>query len=299
MKQLRQFFIPIIPLIFVLLWSTGFIGSKYAMPYAEPFHVLWMRMVLNLLVFALLIYALSSTKLTWKQAMHQMVVGVLVHAGYLGGVFVAIDQGMSAGLSSLIVGLQPLLTAILAWHLFQQSLQTKQWLGLSLGLIGVLLVIYGNGKLDLEGALNLHAWVAIVIALASIATGTLYQKHFGQDVDLVTGSFYQYLSTGIIMGILSLSFETGNIDWQLPLILSLLWLVFGLSLAAVLLLLYMIRENEASRVASYFYLVPPVTAIQAWLLFDEQFSPLALFGLGVVVLGVYLVTNTKQKKRKE
>lgn len=126
MQKLRQFFIPIIPLIFVLLWSTGFIGSKYAMPYAEPFHVLWIRMILNLVVFAVLIYVLSSSKLTWQQAMHQMIVGILVHAGYLGGVFVAIDQGMAAGLSSLIVGLQPLLTAVLAWHLFQQSLQFRQ-----------------------------------------------------------------------------------------------------------------------------------------------------------------------------
>lgn len=296
MQKLRQFFIPIIPLIFVLLWSTGFIGSKYAMPYAEPFHVLWIRMILNLVVFAVLIYVLSSSKLTWQQAMHQMIVGILVHAGYLGGVFVAIDQGMAAGLSSLIVGLQPLLTAVLAWHLFQQSLQFRQWLGLGLGLAGVLLVIYGNGKLSFEGELGAHAWIAIVIALISISAGTLYQKRFGQGVDLMTGSFYQYLSTAIIMGMLSLGFETGEIDWQPPLILSLLWLVFGLSVAAVLLLLYMIRENEASRVASYFYLVPPVTAIQAWLLFDEQFSLLALVGLGIVVLGVYLVTHTKKER---
>lgn len=150
--------------------------------------------------------------------------------------------------------------------------------------------------MSFEGELGAHAWIAIVIALISISAGTLYQKRFGQGVDLMTGSFYQYLSTAIIMGMLSLGFETGEIDWQPPLILSLLWLVFGLSVAAVLLLLYMIRENEASRVASYFYLVPPVTAIQAWLLFDEQFSLLALVGLGIVVLGVYLVTHTKKER---
>jgi len=282
--------IVLVPLLFVLLWSTGFIGAKYGLPYIEPFNFLFYRMLLNLSVFLLLIKLLNAKTLTGQQKLHQMVVGLLVHAGYLGGVFAAIKLNMPAGLAALLVGLQPLLTALLVWVSGRENLSATQWAGLVLGLSGIVLVLHGNGQLDsLE--FSFWAFVSVCIALVSISVGTLYQKHFCSGTDLLTGSFFQYLSSAIVVGMITWQFETGVVDWQLPLILSLAWLVLGLSVAAVLLLLFMIREGEASRVAAYFYLVPPFTALEAWLLFDERFSFEALVGFAVTVLGVYLVVK--------
>lgn len=295
MQRLRTLLVPAIPFLFIFFWSTGFITAKYALPYAEPFHILLIRMLLNLVVFAALIIWLKRKMLTWQQASHQMIVGLLVHALYLGGVFAAMNWGLSAGMSALIVGLQPLLTAVLAWQLFSQHLYFKQWLGLLLGLSGVVLVLYGNGRLE-ETIIALEGWVAIVIALIAISSGTIYQKHFGQGVDPITGSFFQYLSTAVFIAWVSFQFETGVIDWQWPLILSIAWMVIGLSVIAILLLLYMIQENESARVASYFYLVPPTTAFEAWLLFDEKFSFIALIGVLITVIGVYWVTHQKAQQ---
>jgi len=286
----RQLAIKLVPFAFVALWSTGFIGAKYALPYIEPFNLLFIRMVINIGVFALMIYWFSAKRLTLAQAGHQMVVGLLVHAAYLGGVFAAIAQGMPAGISSLIVGLQPILTAIIAWGVLSERLGWQQCMGLLLGIVGVGTVLYGNGKLE-NVAFSAQALGWISLSLVAISIGTLYQKRFGQGVDLITGSLFQYLATAVVLGLVSASFETGEVDWQLPLILSLAWLVLVLSVAAILLLLYMIREGEAAKVASYFYLVPPATALQAWLLFDETFTALALAGVAITVMGVYLAVR--------
>lgn len=277
-----------VPLLFVLLWSTGFIGARFGLPYIEPFNFLFIRMLITLVVFFALVLAFRAAWPGPRQALHQMVVGSLVHAAYLGGVFAAIGWQMPAGVASLIVGLQPLLTAVLAWVVWRQRLLPLQWLGLVLGLIGVALVLAGGNRLG-QFELNAPAMAGVAIALVAISLGTLYQKHFGQGVNLLTGSFYQYLATALWMGLLTYTFETGEVDWQPELIGALAWLVLGLSVSAILLLLLMIREGEASKVASYFYLVPPVTAIEAWLLFDEQLGALALFGVAVTVSGVYLV----------
>jgi drug/metabolite transporter (DMT)-like permease len=277
-----------IPLLFVLLWSTGFIGAKYGLPYIEPFYLLFIRMLLTLIVFALLMRMFRAQALSLRQALHQMVVGLLVHGAYLGGVFAAISWQMPAGIASLLVGLQPLLTALIAWRWLGSRLRVLQWAGLLLGLLGVALVLAGRGT-GASGTLVWPALLAALLALAGISIGTLYQKRFGQGTDLLSGSFYQYLSTALLMGLLSLGFETQVVDWQPQLFLALLWLVVGLSVSAILLLMLMIREGEAARVASYFYLVPPVTALEAWWLFDENLAPVALGGIAVAVLGVYLV----------
>ncbi len=277
-----------VPLLFVLLWSTGFIGAKYGLPYIEPFYLLFIRMLLTLVVFALLMRVFRARALSLREALHQMIVGLLVHGAYLGGVFAAISWHMPAGIASLLVGLQPLLTALIAWHWLGSRLRSLQWAGLLLGLVGVALVLFGRGATG-SGTLVWPAVLATALALAAISVGTLYQKRFGQGVDLLSGSFYQYLSTALLMGLLSFSFETRQVNWQPELMLALLWLVVGLSVSAILLLMLMIREGEAARVASYFYLVPPVTALEAWWLFDENLSPVALGGIAVAVAGVYLV----------
>jgi len=277
-----------VPLAFVLLWSTGFIGARYGLPYIEPFYLLLIRTLLTLGVFGGLILIFRAQWPSPRQALHQMVTGALVHGCYLGGVFAAIKWQLPAGVTSILVGLQPVLTAVLAWGLMGQTLQGRQWLGLGLGLLGVMLVL-GTGLQPDQFELRLEAVLAALVALAGISIGTLYQKRFGAGTDLLTGSFYQYLSMALMMGLLTLGFEQHQVEWHPELIGALLWLVFGLSVSAILLLMLMIREGEVARIASYFYLVPPVTALEAWLLFDEQLSMLALGGMVLAVIGVYLV----------
>lgn len=276
-----------IPLLFVLLWSTGFIGAAYALPWIEPFHLLFLRMLLTLLVFLVLIKLWHAPWPGATQAAHQMVVGLLVHAGYLGGVFAAIKWQLPAGVTALIVGLQPLLTALLAWSCLGQQLARRQWLGLCVGLLGVSLVLLSG----LEGpGFVLEPWavLAAILALLSISLGTLYQKRFGQGGDLLTGSFYQYLSTAVVMLILARSFEQGEITWHPQLILALLWLVLGLSVTAILLLMWMIRQGAVAKVATYFYLVPPLTVLEGWWLFDQGLGAWAWLGILLAVSGVYM-----------
>lgn len=283
-----------IPLTFVLLWSTGFIGAKYALPYIEPFNLLFIRMLITLGVFLILIFIFRARWPTMPQAMHQMVVGSLVHAAYLGGVFTAIKLSMPAGIVALLVGLQPMLTALLAWRLMKERLTTPQWTGLALGLFGVSLVLMRGQDLE-QFELSATASLAILIALVGISLGTLYQKRFGAGTDLLTGSFYQYMATALWMGLLTIGLEERVVNWHPQLVLALLWLVFGLSVSAILLLMHMLREGEAARVASYFYLVPPVTAVESWLLFNEELGTGAIFGIAVTVAGVYLVIRPRSK----
>jgi drug/metabolite transporter (DMT)-like permease len=276
------------PLAFVLLWSTGFIGAKFALPYIEPFNLLFIRMLGTLVVLAILIKVFQASQITATQAAHQMMVGSLVHAAYLGGVFAAIKLDMPAGLAALLVGLQPLVTALMCLVFLSERLSFKQWLGLIFGLFGVCVILLQGQDLS-HISIPSASLIAITIALFGISIGTMYQKRFGAGVDLLTGSFFQYLATAIWMGLLSFSFEQQDINWHPHLIGALLWLVFGLSISAILLLMHMIHEGKTTQVASYFYLVPPVTAIEAWWLFGETLTPFAIGGMFIAIFGVYLV----------
>ncbi|MCP3869672.1 MAG: DMT family transporter [Gammaproteobacteria bacterium] len=280
-----------IPILFVLLWSTGFIGAKYGLPFAEPFTLLMYRMYLTLAAFLLLIHLFRGRWPDLRGAAHSMVVGALVHAAYLGGVFSAIENGMSAGLVSLLVGLQPILTTLVARGWMGEKVSAIQAAGLASGLAGVTMVLILGGKGAGSAAFSPDTLIYALVALFGISLGTLYQKHFCTHVHLLTGTFYQFLSTALIMTVLAFSFETREITWDPQFILALLWLVFGLSLTAILLLMVMIREGEAAKVASYFYLTPPVTALLAWLLFQEQLNTWAIGGMLVAVFGVYLVVR--------
>ena len=284
-----------IPLLFVPLWSTGFIGAKYGLPYAEPFTLLSIRMYLTLGAFLLLINLYQARWPDMRGALHSLVVGVLVHTCYLGGVFSAISSGMSAGLAALLVGLQPILTALLAWSLMGERIAVAQWIGLAFGLIGVGMVLL-LGKSGAETIIYTPATLLYtLVALTGITLGTLYQKRYCTGVNLLTGTFYQFLATATLMTLLALLFETRQVHWVPPFVLALLWLVFGLSVGAILLLMLMIREGEAARVASYFYLTPPVTAVMAWLLFDEQLTSWAMAGIVLTAVGVYLVVRSKRR----
>ena len=279
-----------IPWVFVFLWSTGFIGAKYSLPYAEPFTLLLIRMSLTVSVFLLLIMIFRAKRLSVMEAIHQMMVGALIHVGYLGSVFAAIKLDMPAGVAAIIVGLQPIITALLAMVWFNETLRPMQWAGLIAGFIGVIIVLVGGQKFG-DFQINNTALLFSVVSVLCISVGTLYQKRFGQGVDIITGSFYQYLMTVMLLAIIAYCFESGEVQWTLQFVLAITWLVFGLSVAAVLLLMYLIKRGAAVKVASYFYMVPVFAVVESWILFNETLSILSILGMLLTVFGVYLVTK--------
>lgn len=275
---------PTFPLLFVLLWSTGFIGARMGLPHSEPLTFLFVRYVL---VVALLLLLAVLSKAPWPKRSidwwHIGVAGLFIHGVYLGGVFMAISMGLPTGVAALVVGLQPLLVAVGAgWFLNERVLQ-RQWLGLILGLAGVILVLVN--KLGADFALQ--ALLPCVISLLSITCGNLYQKRFCPQFDWRTGAIAQFVPTMLLTGIAANLTESMHIDWVPEMVFAMGWLVLVLSLGAVSLLNWLIRNNNAVNVASLFYLVPPCTSMVAWLLFGETFATIALAGMGLVVWGVY------------
>jgi len=273
------------PVLFVLLWSTGYIGAKYGLPYAEPFTLLFLRFALALLLLAPLVgWFRPGMAMSGRERGHLMVSGLLLHGVYLGGVFVAIKLGLSAGLTALIVGSQPLLASLAAPWLGERP-SPLHWLGIGLGFCGIYLILGGAP----DAAVALPALLAAVAALFGITAGTLYQKRFCTQHDLLAVTVHQYLPTVALFGIVALLFETREINWTAQFVAALLWLVLALSLGAILLLTWLIKHGEASKVSSLFYLVPPVTAIEAWLLFGEPLGWIKVAGIALVALGVWLV----------
>lgn len=277
------------PGLFVLLWSTGFISAKYGLPYAEPLSFLLLRFVL---VVALMLPLALATRAAWPRTMaqigHVALVGVLMQAGYLGGVFCAIHLGMFAGVSALIVGTQPILTAFASAPLFGERPRARQWLGLVLGFGGVLLVVLGGSALS---GITLPTLALSVLALLSITAGTLYQKRYCGAVDLRTGSVIQFSAAGLVLLPLALAFESMQVDWTGEFVFTLAWLVLVLSIGAISLLYALIRRGAAIKVASFFYLVPPTTALMAYVMFGETLSRAAMAGMALAVVGVALVVS--------
>jgi drug/metabolite transporter (DMT)-like permease len=220
----------------------------------------------------------------------------LVHGGYLGGVFVAIKGGLPAALAALIVGLQPLLTGILAGPLLGEMLTRKKWMGLLLGFLGVWMVV--SEKLPEENSFGMDSIFFASLALVSITLGTLYQKRFATKLDIRTGAVIQFISALTIFGLLSLLLETMVVDWNFESIFALFWLAIVLSIGAILILMRLIQSGAAANVASLFYLVPPATAVEAWWLFDEKLGWLAIVGMLVAVLGVAMVVQRPQSQSK-
>lgn len=273
------------PLLFVLLWSTGFIGAKYGLPHAEPLSFLLVR---YLLVISLMTLIALATRAPWprdgRQWFHIGVAGLLVHGIYLGGVFMSISKGLPAGVASLVVGIQPLLTAVGAGWLLNEAVLKRQWFGLVLGFVGVAMVVSGK----LGSGFGLDALWPALAALAGITVGTLYQKRFCPHFDWRTGAIAQFLPTAIATGVVVGLSENFRVEWAPDFIFALGWLVLVLSVGAISLLNMLIRRGSAVNLASLFYLVPPSTALIAWLLFDERLAGMALVGMALAVWGVYL-----------
>lgn len=279
------------PALFVFLWSTGFIGSKYGLVYAEPYTLLFLRFVLTLAVLAVLLWHFRPVMPgNWAQRGHLMLSGLLLHGLYLGGVFTAIKGGMSTGLTALIVGVQPVLATLLAMWWLRERVSLIHWLGILLGGVGIYVVIGAGATFEHGGS---HALIAALLALLGITVGTLYQKRYCTQHDLLSLAWFQYLPTLVLFALGSLLFETRSVTWNVQLVLALLWLAFALSIGAILLLAYLIKHGEASKVTSLFYLVPPVTAIEAYFLFDEPLGGLKIAGMGLVACGVYLVMRRR------
>ena len=273
------------PLPFVVLWSTGFIGAKYGLPHAEPLSFLLVR---YLLVVSLMTLIALATRAPWpkdaRQWFHIGVAGLLVHAVYLGGVFISISKGLPAGVASLVVGIQPLLTAVGAGWLLNETVLKRQWAGLVLGFVGVTMVVSGK----LGSGFGLDALWPALAALAGITAGTLYQKRFCPSFDWRSGAVAQFLPTAIATGVVVALGDNYRVDWVPDFIFALGWLVLVLSLGAISLLNMLIRRGSAVNLASLFYLVPPCTALIAFFLFDEKLAGMALVGMALAVWGVYL-----------
>ena len=279
------------PWVFVLIWSTGFIVARYGMPHAPPMTFLAWRYALSILCFLPWIWL---AKVAWPkdraQWLHLAVLGVLMHAGYLGGVWAAVKAGMGSGLSALVVGLQPVLTAV--WLSATGGAVTRrQWLGLTLGFTGLVLVVARKFGAGSEG--DTATWLNLsfaVIALISITVGTLYQKRFVQPCDVRSANTVQLIAAFAVTLPLAL-LETEGMNWNGELVGAMAWSVLGLTLGGSSLLYMLIQRGAAASVSSLMYLVPPFTAILAWLLFSEPITLVTIAGTAITALGVSLVVR--------
>jgi drug/metabolite transporter (DMT)-like permease len=275
--------------IFVLIWSTGFVIARLAMPYVEPATFLFWRFVGVLAAMAVLSLIWRITWPSWPQIKHIAIAGILLQFGYLFGVWFAVHLGMTAGLVAIIVGLQPILTAwFAAW--VSEQVSPRQWIGLGFGFAGVALVVMAKISF---AQIPLASYVLALIALLSITFGTLYQKKYCPVFDLRAGSSIQFGVSAVLSFIYMYFFETGVVIWNAPVIGALLWSIFPLSIGSISLLFMMIRKGAATKVTSFLYLTPPTTALMAWFIFGEPFTLMMALGLGLTMTGVVLV-NTRQ-----
>jgi drug/metabolite transporter (DMT)-like permease len=283
------------PAVFVLIWSTGFIVARYGMPNSPPFSFLWLRYSFSILCFFIWI---RWAQVRWPQDrrewLHLSITGILMHAGYLGGVWAAVKAGMGSGLSALIVGLQPVLTAIwLSTHgdATQTAVSRRQWMGLLLGFLGLLMVVWR--KLTQGTALDHVTFTNLIFAITalfSITLGTLYQKKHVKPCDVRTANTVQLLAALIVTTPLAW-IETEPIQWNAEMMGAMAWSVLGLTLGGSSLLYMLIQKGAAASVTSLMYLVPPCTAMLAWLLFDEPITAATLVGIALTAWGVSWVVR--------
>jgi drug/metabolite transporter (DMT)-like permease len=274
--------------LFILIWSTGFIIARYGMPHAEPLTFLAIRFFGVILILMPCILWFKAPWPSKSQIVHLAIAGVLIQFGYLAGVWIAIRHGMPVGLTALIVGLQPILTAVFV-SLLAEKITRSQWQGLFLGLFGVFLVLYA--QINTAGV-NAQTIFFNLTGLLSITVGTIYQKKYCAQFDLRTGSLIQFITSLGLATIGAFLFETREVEWVLELIGALVWGIVGISIGAMSLLFILIRRGNATKVSSLMYLTPPTTAIMGWVLFHEPLTILVGFGTLLTMLGVLIVNQT-------
>jgi drug/metabolite transporter (DMT)-like permease len=276
------------PAIFVLLWSTGFIATKYVLVGAEPLTFLAIRMVLVVVLMAVIAAIARPQWPDRKGIWHSVVAGILVHGFYLGGTAIAIAHSIPAGLSALIPGLQPILTSTLANRWLGERVTPLQWGGLLLGLAGIVLILHNRPMSGDAG----WGWFASGVSLVSITLGTLYQKRYCGHIDWRAGNLVQYIAVAVFFAAGAWAFENNAVRLSSEFVLALLWLVVVLSIGSIGLLYWLIRRSAATAVASLFYLVPAVTALMAYVLFDERLDAMAIAGMIACAAAVLLVNRS-------
>ncbi|MCX8281571.1 DMT family transporter [Phyllobacterium sp. 0TCS1.6C] len=288
--------VSLFPALFVVLWATGFIGARYAMPYMEPFLFLMLRFAIAGAILGVWVAVTGNKWPDRRGALHAIIAGCLIHGAYLGAVFWAIHNGLPAGMSALVVGLQPLITAVVAGIALGETIQRRHWAGLAVGFIGVSMVLWPKLSISAQGITPANV-AAALFSVVAISIGTVWQKRFVGQIDLKAGTTLQYFGAMILMAVMTFAFETHQIVWSGELAFAMAWLVLVLSIGAVLLLMVLIKQGAVSRVASLFYLVPAVTALMAYALFGETLSPFQLVGMLIATLGVALSTAQKRSAR--
>ena len=284
------------PGLFVLLWSTGFIGVKYGVPYAPPFYFLAIRMAIAaLLLFIAISFLRKSQPITRSIIWPSTMIGLTLHGAYLGGCFFAVSRGMPAGVAALIVSLQPVLVSLFAAKYLNEPLSARAVFGLILGLIGLVVVLLPRISTTATNTISLVAIGASAIGLLGGTAGTILQKKYGGVIPTLAGTSIQYAATAVVLLTLALIFEKPEIQWTAKFVGALTWLVLALSFGAILLLFFLLSHGSAASVSSLYYLVPAATAIEAYFFFDEHISPVSLLGTLITVVGVWLVVS-KQKE---
>ena len=277
------------PVIFVLLWSTGFIATKYVLIGAEPLTYLTVRMALAVAIMAIVVAIVRPRWPDRAGVGHSIVAGILVQGFYLAGTVLAVAHSVPVGLSALIPGLQPVLTSTLSSRFLGERVTPMQWGGLTLGLVGVGLILHSRPITGDAG----WGWLASAASLVAITLGTLYQKRFCGGIDWRTGSFIQQLAALVLLGLGAWAFEDNTVRWTTEFVLAVTWLSVVLSIGTVGLLYWLLRRQASSQVASLFYLVPAVTALMAWILFGETLDALAITGMVACGAAVLVVNRAR------
>ena len=283
------------PALFVFLWSTGFIGTRLGAPYSEPMTFLAVRFTTVMVLLAVLAVMVRARWPRPEQAIHAFVSGFMIHGMYLGCVFWAIDDGMPAGLVALVMGLQPVLTAFFAHLFLKEAITRNHLIGFLLGLIGIATVLLprlGGGSFSVT---PIQILVAVAAAL-SISAGTVYQKRFASSLDMRTATVWQYLAASLLVCGLSWFWETQTIVWSGEFLFALGWLVLVLSIGAIFLLLWLIENGAVSNTAALFYMVPAVTSIISYFLFDEPITLMQIIGIVITAAGV-IIANRAPKRQ--
>jgi len=286
------------PAIFVLLWSSGFVGAKFLLPHAEPFTLLTVRFAITATILvSLAAVTRSPMKMTKSQYLRAGYISLFLHFAYTGGIFVAIHEGVSAGITAVIVSLQPVLVSLLAIPLLGERLRASQVAGLALGLTGVTLllvpkILQGNTSL----AFSTIGVLAAGFALVGSVWGTLEQKRYGSDLPILYGMAFQYTVSGVLLGILAFTTETMAIEWSIQFVAVLLWIVLGVSIGSVIMLFYLLRRGSAASVSSLLYLGTPLAATFGYIFFDEHISSVGAIGMAIAVFGVWLVLRQEKVK---
>lgn len=284
------YIIKFIPLIFVFFWSTGFIGAKLGLPYIESATFLAIRFALVLALLAIFIFSFKVKFFVGRRAVAEaMIAGALMQGVYLLGVFNAIQYGLSAGLTALIVAMQPILTALVVRRVFNENLAPRQWLGIAIAFIGVTMVLsHKITAFDVEDSLSFVGLGFAIFALFGITIGTIYQKSHNSKMALSAVNFWQNAGAAVVVIIAALMFDSGQIDWSGELVFAMSWLVIISSIVGFYLLFVLIKANSANKTASLFFLVPGMTAIWGWLIFGEALGWFEIMAIVIASLGVLL-----------